>query len=320
MEMQLTTETAQAIAPWLLAMLPAAAGAVGSAVGGIFGNKSRRKEADKAYERQQALMDKAQSQQLDMWNKTNYSAQRQQMESAGLNPALMYGMGGGGGTTTGSAGAPSVQQADIQNVDMRVGEVAQLALMNAQRKNIEADTKAKEAQAIKTEADANKTVGVDTALAEENVKNQKFLNAVNEAVGVGTKANKESAESEVQQLLMERMNADWETFKAVGYGDKPFDSAESLAGKIIEAGYLETIERIKAIQAGIGKTNAEKAKIYQNKVIDGYKEKLVEKGINPEAGEIQKAIIDGFYQLGTPREFKDKVNNFIKDKYNKLTN
>ena len=206
METQIITETTQAVAPWLLAMLPAVAGGASSAIGGIFGNKSRRKEADKAYERQQALMDKAQSQQLDMWNKTNYSAQRQQMESAGLNPALMYGMGGGGGATTGSAGAPSVQQPTIENIDVRAGEMAQLALMNAQRKNIEADTKAKEAQAIETEARASKTVGVDTAQAEETLRNQKFFNDVNDAVGVGTKANKESAEAEIQQLYR-----DWET-------------------------------------------------------------------------------------------------------------
>lgn len=304
MEMQITTETAQAIAPWLLAMLPAVAGTAGNAVSGIFGNKSRRKEADKAYERQQELMDKAQSQQLDMWNKTNYSAQRQQMESAGLNPALMYGMGGGGGATTGSASAPSVQKADIQNIDVRAGEVAQLALMNAQKKNIEADTKAKEAQALETEARASKTVGVDTAQAEETLKNQKFLNAVNEAVGVGTKANKESAEAEVQQLLLERLNADWETFKAVGYGKEPFDSANSLAGKMVKAGLLETIQRLESIKAGIGKTNAETAKIYQNKVIDGYKEKLVHEGVNPESPSIIKLLMDAVGQIGKLPENK----------------
>ena len=43
--------------------------------------------------------------QLSMWNATNYEAQTKHMEAAGLNPALMYGQGGGGGTTAGSVGS-----------------------------------------------------------------------------------------------------------------------------------------------------------------------------------------------------------------------
>lgn len=303
MELQITPEITQAIAPWLLAMIPSAI----QAISGIFGNKSRKKEADKAYERQQELMDKQQQQQLDIWGKTNYGAQKQEMENAGLNPALMYGMGGGGGTTTGSAGAPSVQQADIQNIGMDIAGIAQLRLLKAQEENIKADTKAKEAQAIETETRANKTAGVDTAQAEENLRNTKFINDVNDAIGVGTKANKESAEAEIQQLLSERMDADWATFKAVGYGKEPFDSANSLAAKMLEAGYLETVQRIKSLEAGIGKTNAEKAKIYQNKIIDNYKQNLAEQGINPDAPAVEKLIIDGFNKLKETYNHLDKI-------------
>lgn len=43
--------------------------------------------------------------QKGMWEATGYGAQKRQMEEAGLNPGLMYGMGGGGGQTTGSASA-----------------------------------------------------------------------------------------------------------------------------------------------------------------------------------------------------------------------
>ena len=46
--------------------------------------------------------------QKQMWDYTNYENQRKHMENAGLNPALMYGSAGAGGTTgsgaTGSAG------------------------------------------------------------------------------------------------------------------------------------------------------------------------------------------------------------------------
>ena len=41
----------------------------------------------------------------EMWNYTNYENQKRHLENAGLNPALLYGMSGGGGATaTGAQG------------------------------------------------------------------------------------------------------------------------------------------------------------------------------------------------------------------------
>ena len=45
------------------------------------------------------LTDYNAAKQLEMWKATNYPAQIEQMKLAGLNPALAYGMGGGGGVT-----------------------------------------------------------------------------------------------------------------------------------------------------------------------------------------------------------------------------
>ena len=61
------------------------------------------------------------------------------MKDAGLNPALMYGMSGGGGATTGSQGGGSApggsqpRQMDLQ-------------LIKAQKENVEADTEKKSAE------------------------------------------------------------------------------------------------------------------------------------------------------------------------------
>ena len=46
------------------------------------------------------LTDYNAAKQLEMWKATNYPAQVEQMKLAGLNPALAYGMGGGGGVTS----------------------------------------------------------------------------------------------------------------------------------------------------------------------------------------------------------------------------
>lgn len=45
--------------------------------------------------------------QYQMWLKTNYPGQVEQLKKAGLNPALLYGKGGGSGATTGSQGGGS---------------------------------------------------------------------------------------------------------------------------------------------------------------------------------------------------------------------
>lgn len=74
--------------------------------------------------------------QMDMWNKTNYGAQMKHMKEAGLNPALMYGMGGGGGSTTGSQGGGSQSMGGVeQQKNMGIEgamAMAQMELMKAQ--------------------------------------------------------------------------------------------------------------------------------------------------------------------------------------------
>lgn len=79
----------------------------------------------------------------DMWNYTGYGNQKKQMEDAGLNPALMYGQGGGGGQSTDGGAQEGVTA--INPMGLQVGlqaqqTLAQTDLLRAQTKNIEADT------------------------------------------------------------------------------------------------------------------------------------------------------------------------------------
>lgn len=119
---------------------------------------------------QKEMADYSYGKQLQMWHDTNYSAQMAELEKAGLNPALLYGGGGGGGTTTGTAPATGIGSGDApkggQEVQNQIGlqmQGMQLALLNAQKENIEADTKNKETQ-------ATKTAGVDTQKTEAETK------------------------------------------------------------------------------------------------------------------------------------------------------
>jgi len=108
---------------------------------------------------QQQLNRQGHQLQMDMWNKTNYQAQLKHMKKAGLNPALMYGMGGGGGTTAGSQGGGSASGGNA--VQMHPMDMANLSLIDAEKK-------LKEAQARELNARTDK-VGSDIKVNEQNI-------------------------------------------------------------------------------------------------------------------------------------------------------
>lgn len=91
--------------------------------------------------------------QLQMWKDTNYPAQMAMLKEAGLNPSLMYGMSGGGGTTAGTqdggqaqGGGASGGQASMSSY-MDLGQSmllgAQIAKLKAETANINKDTESK---------------------------------------------------------------------------------------------------------------------------------------------------------------------------------
>ena len=85
------------------------------------------------------------------WLRTGDKARAQQLREAGLNVGLMYeGAGGGGSATvsTGGASGGSYEQTNNTGMAMQIGtqmamQQAQIDLIKAQAKNVEADTENK---------------------------------------------------------------------------------------------------------------------------------------------------------------------------------
>lgn len=105
--------------------------------------------------------------QMKMWHETNYAAQREEMEKAGINPALMYGMGGSGGATTNAAQSGRVNTGEAPKGG---GEQMGMALQMMNMQTQQAQLELIKAQTRKTEAEANKTSGVDTEEAQTRIK------------------------------------------------------------------------------------------------------------------------------------------------------
>ena len=89
---------------------------------------------------------------LEMWRKTGYEAQGQQIENAGLNKALMYGGGGASATSVIVTGNSGVNNTGTQAVAMGL----QARAIEDQVNNTEADTALKIAQATKEAGEAAK--------------------------------------------------------------------------------------------------------------------------------------------------------------------
>ena len=142
----------------------------------IFGELNQRRELRgqrKALEQQNAAA-------MDIWEKTNYSAQMKQLDKAGLNPGLIYGMGGAGGGTIG--GSSATAQGQQGNMGMGI-DAAQIALLNAQRKNIEADTANKLAGKGKTEAETPGAVAESTMKTQEAESRKGWTKVMSETYG-----------------------------------------------------------------------------------------------------------------------------------------
>lgn len=152
----------------------------GQAAGGIMGMVLGKANDERQYEQaqrlqqlqiqgQEQLTDYNMSKQLQMWHQTNYGAQVDEMNKAGINPALLYGGGGGGGTTA------NVTQGSVsgQGAQQNPGEAQAMAAQGLQAtmglQLMKAQEQVLKTQAEKNQAEADKTKGVDTDEASQRI-------------------------------------------------------------------------------------------------------------------------------------------------------
>jgi hypothetical protein len=191
----------------------------------------------------------------EMWQKTGYEAQMEQLKNAGLNPALMYAKGGPGGSTT-----ANVSGVSGGNAASGQGEILQgIGLMQKQQemRMQEAQIKVMESQANKNNVEAGYTGGVGTDLARtqiadltqgiENKKAQELL----------TKA----------QTYLTDINADQAELDLAFANDSYEDRLWTIESNAKQAKWLANKAYEESIQAGVSREIAEKSKEHQLQII-----------------------------------------------------
>lgn len=169
----------------------AAGGIIGGGLGllgGLFGSGNSTKQQKELmdiawkYEKEgmkmqynygQEAANAAQRRNMEMWNQTNFGAQRQHMEDAGLSVGLMYGGGGQGAVSQG--GQATQPSGPTSNP---VGMALQYKQIEQQNEAIKSQTILNQAEAAKALAEAKKTSGVDTKKTEYEIKWQEIENKI----------------------------------------------------------------------------------------------------------------------------------------------
>lgn len=227
-------------------------GAASSIGGQMYGASQAAGAQQQQVEDQKGLMELGNNLAYKNWIRTNYSAQMEQMKKAGINPALMYGKGGAGGTLGGAPGG-SASKADMPTMDIAnaINNTraiqSQIELQKAQADNLNADTKRK--LGVETEEgyarinNLNANTGntqADTAVKELQATSLEIDNYI--------KNNTANFQIEQAETLSEKLNEELTKLQISNYVDKKTAETAILQQK---ANLATTYLQQEATKAGI---------------------------------------------------------------------
>lgn len=170
-----------------------------------WGNQLKLMDIQNRYNEQMAKNN--QQRNKDLWDYTNYENQKQHIKNAGLNPALIYGMGGGGGVSANGAQGQGVTQPTDRSVEMGLKQQG----LGLQLASIASQVDLNKSQAEKNKVEADKIAGVDTDLQKATIDNL-IAQTSNEKVKKGLILGQIRVADAEEEL--KRNMADWTKDKA----------------------------------------------------------------------------------------------------------
>lgn len=243
-----------------------AAAAVGSAVYSGIQTGKMNKRAERFSREMYA---KQRSDALTDWDKQNAyndpSSQMARLKDAGLNPNLVYG---NGQNAAGEASQPRASSSSMPNYKVPEYDIGGVALNALQMRQIQSNISRTDAE---TDAINTRSVGED------------FKNQLNTAIGLEAMVNRYSDQSQVTELQREKMNAEWETQKSVGYDGKHFGDKNTPYAKAVKAGLEQSIQDLRnaKVQEDVGRATA---------VVKQFEANLSKQGIAPNSPWYLKSI------------------------------
>jgi len=130
---------------------------------------------------QKDLTDYNQEKAYQMWLKTNYPAQVEQLKKAGLNPGMLYGMGGAGGATSnvspGNVTGATAPQGGREVQDL-MGIGLQMELLEAQKEVMKSEAEKNRAEAAATGGYRKELSESQTGLNTQLIKNEELRNEI----------------------------------------------------------------------------------------------------------------------------------------------
>lgn len=194
-----------------LALGGSAIGGIANAITGANQDRRNRRMMDIQFNNQKALNQQAHDLNMEQFRQTGPAAQRNMMMEAGLNPALMYGMSGGGTGQAGGQGGGSAASSQATMLDaglmMQGAKLAsEIELIDAQKDKTQAetDTISGTNERGKGEIEKIKTEIANTAMDTQS--KEKYMGIMDSIQGLNiAKANEAMAKASIDKNTVEWM-------------------------------------------------------------------------------------------------------------------
>lgn len=289
-------------------MIGAIIGAGIGLAGSILGRKKQNEDQREMMELQAKLnQQQAQYNQglaKDMWNYTSFPNQVRKMKDAGLNPALIYGMGGQGGSSSGAGQASGVGLSDAKG--MQTGMAIQG--MGLELANLASQVELNKSQAEKNRAEAEKTVGVDTQVQQATMENL-IAQTANEKVKKGLIYADTRFKDALEEITRTKVDE-------VGWNIKNLMKSLELADRNIRATDLDNELKDRTMEANVRQAN----EILKNTMADTLVKYSQGKVNEAEAKAIGEKVEQGWNSIGIQMAEKEQGWQQLEQNAEKITN